>query len=99
MKESTTTNVDDINQRIARRVAGLRAAHALSLDALATRHNVIEQQVWVLEGAMALTHGRQTLRLEAGDCLAMRLDGPMEYRNPTRKHARYAVVVANTTRG
>ena len=57
--------------------------------------NVIQQQVWVLEGAMELTQGGQTHRLEVGDCLAMQLDGPMEYRNPTRRPARYAVVVAN----
>jgi transcriptional regulator with XRE-family HTH domain len=57
--------------------------------------NVIQQQVWVLEGAMELTQRGQTHRLEAGDCLAMQLEGPMEYRNPTRRPARYAVVVAN----
>lgn len=60
----------------------------------ASRDHVIRQQVWMLEGTMELTHGGQTHRLEAGDCLAMQLDGPMEYRNPTRKPARYAVVVA-----
>jgi len=58
-------------------------------------HAVIHQQVWVLDGAMELTHGGVTQRLEAGDCLAMRLDGPVEFRNPTRKPARYAVVIAN----
>lgn len=61
----------------------------------ASAGNPILQQVWVLEGAMELTQGGQTHRLAAGDCLAMQLDGPMEYRNPTRKPARYAVVVAN----
>ena len=61
----------------------------------ASRANVIQQQVWVLDGAMELTQGGHTHRLEAGDCLAMQLDGPMEYHNPTRKAARYAVVVAN----
>jgi transcriptional regulator with XRE-family HTH domain len=60
--------------------------------------NVIRQQVWVLDGAMVLTQGGQTHRLEAGDCLAMQLDGPIEYRNPTRKPARYAVVIANDVR-
>ena len=64
----------------------------------ASRDNLIEQQVWLLEGAMVLTQGGETHRLEAGDCLAMRLDGPMEYHNPTRKPARYAVVVANPAR-
>jgi len=61
----------------------------------ASRDNVIHQQVWILEGAMELTQGGHTHRLEAGDCLAMALDGPMTYRNPTRKPARYAVIVAN----
>jgi uncharacterized cupin superfamily protein len=58
-------------------------------------HAVMLQQVWLLAGAMVLTHGGQTHRLEAGDCLAMRLDGPVEFRNPTRNAARYAVVIAN----
>jgi transcriptional regulator with XRE-family HTH domain len=61
----------------------------------ATPDNAIQQQVWVLEGAIELTQGGQTHRLAAGDCLAMNLDGPMVYRNPTRKPARYAVVIAD----
>ena len=193
MTEQAAPELDDINQRIARRVAGLRANGGLSLDALAARsgvsrstisliergetsatavvleklaaglgvalaalfeveraapgplmrrreqpewrdpasgylrrnvsppdhpspmrivevefpagkrvvlegagpHAVMHQQVWLLAGAMVLTHGGQTHRLEAGDCLAMRLDGPVEFRNPTRNAARYAVVIAN----
>jgi len=55
----------------------------------------IQQQVWLLDGTMELTHAGQTWRLEAGDCLAMRLDGPVQFRNPTRRPARYAVVIAN----
>ena len=54
----------------------------------------VQQQVWLLEGRMALTHAGQTWRLEAGDCLAMRVDGPVEFRNPTRSSARYAVVIS-----
>ena len=61
----------------------------------ASRETVIQQQVWLLAGTMELSHGGQTWRLEAGDCLAMRLDGPVEFRNPTRRSARYAVVIAN----
>jgi transcriptional regulator with XRE-family HTH domain len=61
----------------------------------ASAQAAIEQQVWVLEGTMELTQGGATHRLEAGDCLAMRLDGPVEFRNPTRRPARYAVVIAN----
>ncbi len=193
MKENAAAELEDINQRIARRVAALRAGSGLSLDTLAARsdvsrstisliergetsatavvlekvaaglgvalaalfeteraapgplmrrgeqpqwrdpasgylrrnvsppdhpspmrivevefpaskrlvlegagpHAVIHQQVWLLAGVMELAHGGQTHRLEAGDCLAMRLDGPVEFRNPTRKPARYAVVIAN----
>jgi transcriptional regulator with XRE-family HTH domain len=61
----------------------------------ATGDGVIQQQVWLLDGAMELTHAGQTWRLEPGDCLAMRLDGPVQFRNPTRRPARYAVVIAN----
>ncbi|HZT56143.1 MAG TPA: helix-turn-helix domain-containing protein [Burkholderiaceae bacterium] len=55
----------------------------------------IEQQVWLLAGTMALTLGGQTWRLEAGDCLALRVDGPIEFHNPGRHAARYAVVIAS----
>ena len=64
----------------------------------AGRSTEIHQQVWLLDGAMELTHGGLTHRLEAGDCLAMQLDGPVAFRNPTRKPARYAVVIANRAR-
>ena len=60
----------------------------------ATRAAPLTEQVWLLEGSMALTHGGHTHRLEAGDCLALRIEGPIEFRNPTRQPARYAVVVA-----
>ena len=61
----------------------------------AGRDAVIHQQVWMLDGTMELTHGGQTRRLAAGDCLAMLLTGPVQFRNPTRSPARYAVVIAN----
>ena len=191
MKEANTPGDDDINQRIARRVAGLRAAAGLSLDALAARSAVsrstisliergetsatavvlekiaaglgvalaalfeveraapgplmrraeqaewrdpasgylrrnvsppdhpsplrivevsfpagrrvvleggnpahpIDEQIWVLEGSMTLTHGHASHRLDAGDCLALSVDGPVEFHNPTRRAARYAVVI------
>lgn len=60
----------------------------------ATPGAVLHQQIWLLEGAMELAHGGDRWRLEAGDCLAMDLEGPLEYRNPTRRSARYAVVLA-----
>ena len=54
----------------------------------------VHQQVWVLEGAIDITLGTERHRLRRGDCLAMLLDRPTMFHNPTRKPARYAVVVA-----
>jgi transcriptional regulator with XRE-family HTH domain len=53
----------------------------------------VYQQVWVLEGAIDITLGEERHRLREGDCLAMELDGPTMFRNPTRKPTRYAVVI------
>lgn len=53
----------------------------------------IHQQVWIIEGVMEMTVGDRQWRLEAGDCLAMKLDRPIVYRNPTRKPARYLVAL------
>lgn len=58
----------------------------------------VHQQVWVLDGAMDVTIGTERHRLAKGDCLAMRLDRPIAFRNPTRKPARYAVVIASEGR-
>jgi transcriptional regulator with XRE-family HTH domain len=54
----------------------------------------VHQQVWILEGAMEITLGEERHRLLQGDCLAMQLDRPTMFHNPTRKPARYAVVIA-----
>jgi transcriptional regulator with XRE-family HTH domain len=55
----------------------------------------VHQQVWVLEGAIDITLGSERHRLREGDCLAMELDRPTMFHNPTRKPARYAVVIAS----
>jgi transcriptional regulator with XRE-family HTH domain len=55
----------------------------------------IHQQVWVLEGTIEITTGDERHRLCDGDCLAMQLDRPTMFHNPTRKPARYAVVMAS----
>jgi len=60
----------------------------------AAREPQVHQQVWMLEGTIEVTLGDEHHRLDAGDCLAMVLDRPMSYYNPTRKIARYAVVIA-----
>lgn len=55
----------------------------------------VHQQVWVLEGAIDITVGDARHALREGDCLAMQLDRPTMFHNPTRKPARYAVVIAS----
>ena len=55
----------------------------------------VHQQVWMIEGAMELTVGDETWRLQAGDCLAMRLDRPIAYRNPGKTPARYLVALVS----
>lgn len=58
------------------------------------REPALHQQIWLLVGSLELTRGDRVDRLAAGDCLAMALEGPIVFRNPTREPARYAVVIA-----
>jgi hypothetical protein len=51
----------------------------------------VHQQVWMLEGAIDITLGVECHRLREGDCLAMQLERPTMFHNPTR----YAVVSAS----
>ena len=60
------------------------------------REPQVHQQVWVLEGTIEVTLGDDRHRLSAGDCLALVLDRPTSYYNPTRQIARYAVVIATS---
>jgi transcriptional regulator with XRE-family HTH domain len=53
----------------------------------------IHQQVWMIDGVMEMTVGEVHWRLETGDCLTMRLDCPIVFRNPTREPARYLVAL------
>lgn len=57
------------------------------------REPVTHQQVWVLDGTIEVTWGEEVFRLSTGDCLAMKLDRPVAFHNPLKKHARYAVVL------
>jgi transcriptional regulator with XRE-family HTH domain len=63
------------------------------------RDTRVHQQVWVLEGAIDVTVGEERHRLREGDCLAMQLDRPTMFHNPTRKPTRYAVVIASENGG
>jgi glyoxylate utilization-related uncharacterized protein len=55
----------------------------------------VYQQIWMLEGSIDITLGVERHRLREGDCLAMQLDRPTMFHNPTKKPARYAVVIAS----
>lgn len=55
------------------------------------------QQIWIVEGRMVITVGEQQHLLREGDCLAMRLEGPTMFHNPTEQPARYVVVVVAGT--
>jgi quercetin dioxygenase-like cupin family protein/DNA-binding XRE family transcriptional regulator len=60
------------------------------------------QAVYVLEGAVAVTHGEATHRLAAGDCLRLALDRPVAFMAADDGPARYIVAVSATagpTRG
>jgi len=58
------------------------------------RDRITHQQIWVLAGTIDVTIGDDRHRLEEGDCLAMILDRPIIYYNPTRATTRYAVVIS-----
>ncbi|MHC5538347.1 helix-turn-helix domain-containing protein [Singulisphaera rosea] len=57
------------------------------------RDRRVFQQVWLLDGTIEVTIGEERHQLRPGDCLAMELDRPTMFFNPSRKAARYAVVV------
>jgi transcriptional regulator with XRE-family HTH domain len=68
--------------------AGARVAYET-----AARDAGVHQQIWMQEGNIELTLGKVVHRLGKDDCLAMMLDVPITFRNPTRKRARYIVVL------
>lgn len=70
--------------------AGARVAYETG-----PRAGALHQQIWVQRGMIEVALGDERFELRAGDCLAMVLDRPITYRNPTRKPARYAVVLSS----
>ncbi len=85
---SPTTGAEPVQIVDVHFPAGARVAFDVGI-----REIRVSQQVWILEGAMDVTVGEDRHRLREGDCLAMRLDRPILFHNPTRKPARYAVVL------
>ncbi len=69
------------------------AGGRVAFDA-SVRETRVFQQVWVLEGTIEITQDVDRHRLGEGDCLAMRLDRPTMFHNPTRTTTRYVVVIA-----
>lgn len=68
--------------------AGQRVAYETG-----ARETEVHQQVWMIDGVMEVSVGDAQWRLAAGDCLVMRLDRPIVYRNPTQREARYLVAL------
>jgi transcriptional regulator with XRE-family HTH domain len=57
-----------------------------------------DQQVFVLDGRMELVVGDEVHRLDPGDCLHMRFDQPIMFRNLFERPARYVVVLCHGAR-
>jgi transcriptional regulator with XRE-family HTH domain len=57
------------------------------------RERPVFQQIWMMKGEMTITLGTECQRLHTGDCLAVVLNRPHMFHNPTRKPAHYAVVI------
>jgi transcriptional regulator with XRE-family HTH domain len=60
----------------------------------AAREPRIYEHVWVLSGRIDVSIGDEQYELCEGDCLALMLDRPSSFHNPTQHPARYAVVIA-----
>lgn len=71
------------------------AGEAVTFETI-VRNMVTHQQVWVLEGEMIVTVDNNSSHLWAGDCLAMVLGDRITFHNPTKKQARYVVVLTTT---
>ncbi|MER7640273.1 XRE family transcriptional regulator [Streptomyces sp. NPDC126522] len=53
----------------------------------------LEQHIWVLEGALAVTAQDAEHELDAGDCLRLRVWGPTRFRCPGPVDVRYVLAV------
>ena len=53
----------------------------------------IHQLIWMIDGSMDIGHGAERWQLQAGDCLAVRLDAPITFHNPGAQPARYLVAL------
>jgi transcriptional regulator with XRE-family HTH domain len=58
----------------------------------------IDQQIWVIEGSIEVSVGAEVHQLAAGDCLAMRVDRPIGFRNRGKTAARHLVALTTQRR-
>jgi transcriptional regulator with XRE-family HTH domain len=58
-------------------------------------HRLIDQYIWILAGQIEITLTESVYSLSAGDCLHMRPDEGITFRNVTGKPARYAVILTS----
>lgn len=59
------------------------------------RKPALEQQIWMLQGQIEVTLGDEHHQLRSGDCLALRLDRPLVYSNPSSQPAKYIVAICD----
>ncbi len=59
----------------------------------AERDRDIHQLIWMIDGAMEITHGDTQWVLAPGDCLAVHLNAPIRFFNPGAGPARYLVAL------
>jgi transcriptional regulator with XRE-family HTH domain len=57
----------------------------------------IQQQLWMIKGALDITLNEQTWHLATGDCLAMELGARITFHNPNPQPARYVLALTSNT--
>ena len=63
------------------------------------RPGLTHQQIWVLQGTIEVTLGKERYELGTGDCLAMVLDRAITFRNRSARPVRYAVILSHRPHG
>lgn len=57
------------------------------------REYVIQQQIWIIDGQLDIQLGEQCYQLHQGDSLAIRLDHPIIFSNPSVEPCRYVLAI------
>lgn len=59
------------------------------------RRTSIQQQLWMIKGAMDITFNDQTWHVQTGDCLFIELGARITFHNPTTQPARYLLALTH----